>query len=602
MDSAFFHAMTIAFSRRVKTYCVLRRDNEVVLCTEPAQVFNSIAEVPNDLFVTGWQNHDGLSGHWSSWKNIETIKNNQASAEDYLNLANYSLGNWKSDLDQKTYVGTVEQMQNRMKEGKYFLANLTRSVKTKANFDPTYIALMSSLYHHTPNRFFYYSKDQSVLGLSPENFIRVSNNQITCEPMKGTSVDSDSLSLNTKELEESTMMIDLTRSELSKVCDAGTIEVINRDEITKHPGLFQMSNKITGRLLDGQDIAKVILTLMPIASVTGTPKPYVIKELASIELEARGLYCGTYGYIDKPNNSCELSVAIRTIHFDQDSTKVGAGAGITVRSRPQLEWEETQLKLEKLTSLCDLSLLEGQSSGAGVFTSTGVFGNRVFRLKEHCERLSANAAEISLEVSAKTIFEQATNYLEAKPRDEYSRLRISISTNGEIKIELIPHLKSDDSLTLGLAWLRSNSVRKNTIKTINRSVYEKALEQAQLCSLQEIDDALLIINNEIIESTRANVFARFGDQAISPTHKDSLSGVLQASVLKEWKSNLELIDSPLILSDLKNCDELVITNSVRGPQNVSRVSFKPLSIDLQFQSESTELKQYLQQEFEKGFS
>ena len=41
---------------------------------------------------------------------------------------------------------------------------------------------------------------------------------------------------------------------------------------------------------------------MPIASVTGTPKPRVLKVIDDYENNDRGLYCGALGWIDLEKN------------------------------------------------------------------------------------------------------------------------------------------------------------------------------------------------------------------------------------------------------------------------------------------------------------
>lgn len=94
------------------------------------------------------------------------------------------------------------------------------------------------------------------------------------------------------------MVVDLVRSDLARVCRPGTIKVVDFHKITAHPGLVQMNSSIIGTLEDNFDIKKCILELMPIASVTGTPKPRVLKVIDDYENNDRGLYCGALGWID----------------------------------------------------------------------------------------------------------------------------------------------------------------------------------------------------------------------------------------------------------------------------------------------------------------
>jgi para-aminobenzoate synthetase component 1 len=47
----------------------------------------------------------------------------------------------------------------------------------------------------------------------------------------------------------------------------------------------------------------------------------------------------------------ELAVAIRTFWLDDGLLKFGTGAGITWGSDPAGEWQETQLKAQRLVAL-----------------------------------------------------------------------------------------------------------------------------------------------------------------------------------------------------------------------------------------------------------
>ncbi|MGA0108622.1 MAG: chorismate-binding protein, partial [Candidatus Nanopelagicales bacterium] len=65
----------------------------------------------------------------------------------------------------------------------------------------------------------------------------------------------------------------------------------------------------------------------------------------------RGPYCGAIGWIDSFSKTAQLAVGIRTFWKDKDQLKFGTGAGITWGSNAQKEWDETELKTEKLLSL-----------------------------------------------------------------------------------------------------------------------------------------------------------------------------------------------------------------------------------------------------------
>ncbi|HMS25094.1 MAG TPA: chorismate-binding protein, partial [Acidimicrobiia bacterium] len=354
MDIAFFRTLCNIrdFSRSV---CVVRRGSDLLVCTDRASVVDDVSLVPPGTFATGWQNASGENGQWHTWKSVEACTSlpdpcwlNKAS-DLTLYSANTDNAAWSSSLDHDAFTQSVQSMQEDMKRGEYFLANLTRTIEYTETIDPIYVAMMSCVLHDTPFRFFYHDDQLTLLGLSPERFLKIENGTITCEPMKGTAVDESDLLNNIKEHEENTMMIDLVRSDLSRVCEATSIRVVNRNHISLHPGLAQMSSVVEGSLQESVSLTDAVKQMMPIASVTGTPKPYVVKKIPTYETRERGIYCGAYGWIDTGSDTCDLAVGIRTIEMTPSHAQIGTGAGITLQSDPESEWRETELKASRLT-------------------------------------------------------------------------------------------------------------------------------------------------------------------------------------------------------------------------------------------------------------
>jgi para-aminobenzoate synthetase component 1 len=115
-----------------------------------------------------------------------------------------------------------------------------------------------------------------------------------------------------------------------------------------HPGLDHLVSDVTGELKDDLNWYQVITPLLPPGSVSGAPKSSAIRIIAEHE-NNRGPYCGALGWIQ--GDSCELAVAIRTFWKDGNVLKFGTGAGITWASDPQSEWEETELKAQRLVKI-----------------------------------------------------------------------------------------------------------------------------------------------------------------------------------------------------------------------------------------------------------
>jgi para-aminobenzoate synthetase component I len=118
--------------------------------------------------------------------------------------------------------------------------------------------------------------------------------------------------------------------------------------IEEHPGIDHLVSDVTGELKDGLNWHEVITPLLPPGSVSGAPKSSAVRIISKHEIN-RGPYCGAIGWIQ--GDSCELAVAIRTFWKEEEILKFGTGAGITWASDPQAEWEETELKAQRLIKI-----------------------------------------------------------------------------------------------------------------------------------------------------------------------------------------------------------------------------------------------------------
>jgi len=99
----------------------------------------------------------------------------------------------------------------------------------------------------------------------------------------------------------------------------------------------------------------VVSATFPPASVTGAPKPRVLRAIESLEPVRRGVYCGAFGWVDTERDEADLAVAIRTFTVFDDRTELGVGGGIVADSTPEGEWRETELKAARLLAVADAS-------------------------------------------------------------------------------------------------------------------------------------------------------------------------------------------------------------------------------------------------------
>ncbi|MEY3755935.1 MAG: hypothetical protein RL356_207, partial [Actinomycetota bacterium] len=117
-----------------------------------------------------------------------------------------------------------------------------------------------------------------------------------------------------------------------------------------HPGLFHLVSDVVGSLREDVKWEQITSALLPAGSISGAPKLSAIKSIKEIEKVERGPYCGVIGWVE--GDQALLSVGIR-IFWSKEDGKInfGTGAGITWQSDPRGEWDETELKANRLISI-----------------------------------------------------------------------------------------------------------------------------------------------------------------------------------------------------------------------------------------------------------
>ncbi|MGA0986189.1 MAG: chorismate-binding protein [Candidatus Nanopelagicales bacterium] len=267
---------------------------------------------------------------------------------------------WTSSLSEEQYLKAVEVLRENIARGEVYQANLCRVLSAAWPKDSDISGLANLLLKGNPAPFsavisvfessnFRLTKDVQIASASPELYLRREGNEIFSSPIKGTGrVASD---LTEKDSAENVMIVDLVRNDISRVCQVGSVKVPNLLSVEEHPGLVHLVSTVTGELKPDVTWEEIFAATFPPGSVTGAPKISALKLIQKLEASPRGPYCGAIGWIDSFSKTAQLAVGIRTFWKDKDQLKFGTGAGITWGSNAQKEWDETELKTEKLLSL-----------------------------------------------------------------------------------------------------------------------------------------------------------------------------------------------------------------------------------------------------------
>lgn len=210
----------------------------------------------------------------------------------------------------------------------------------------------------------------TVLSLSPELHLALdpATRRLVTRPMKGTRparAGADDLVDSPKDAAELAMIVDLSRNDLSRVCEIGSVRVDRHRAIEAHAAgaVLQGVATVSGRLREGLSLGDALVAAFPAGSVTGAPKIRAMEIIEELEPVRRGPYCGSIGFASDSGHAA-LSVAIRTACLWGEADAAGrvaegaldysVGAGIVAESDPRAEWRETIDKAAVLQSLAPI--------------------------------------------------------------------------------------------------------------------------------------------------------------------------------------------------------------------------------------------------------
>ncbi|NVK19916.1 MAG: aminodeoxychorismate synthase component I [Methylocystaceae bacterium] len=272
--------------------------------------------------------------------------------------------NWVSDFTAQTYQDSVQRVIDYILEGDIFQANLTQRFQASLPDGFKRYSFYQNLRKTNPAPFSAYLnfKDFTIASSSPERFLEVAGKQVETCPIKGTRARSTdpvideanalALQKSEKDRAENTMIVDLLRNDLSKVCTPHSVHVPELCGLHSFASVHHLISTILGELKEGCDSLDLLEACFPGGSITGAPKVRAMEIISELEPVRRNLYCGTIGYIGY-DGRMDTNIVIRTVIFKGDKACVQVGGGIVADSDPESEYLETLDKARALFSAFD---------------------------------------------------------------------------------------------------------------------------------------------------------------------------------------------------------------------------------------------------------
>jgi para-aminobenzoate synthetase component I len=264
----------------------------------------------------------------------------------------------KKSIQNSRYKDDFSEIKKSLEKGDYLELNYTQEFVASFSGEPLSLFLELRQKTKAPMMAFLNFPNLCILSASPERFFNIINNEITMYPIKGTiqrgknyvedRENKKKLTKSKKDMAELLMVTDMLRNDLGRICQIGTVEVIDLAKAHTFTHYHHLVSKIKGLLKPGVSLENVFHALFPCGSITGAPKINVMEHIDALEKRARGVYTGSIGLISN-NGYVDFSVPIRTITIAGTVLSYCAGGGIVIDSDCDAEYEECLVKTNDLS-------------------------------------------------------------------------------------------------------------------------------------------------------------------------------------------------------------------------------------------------------------
>ena len=255
------------------------------------------------------------------------------------------------DTSREQYLANVERCMKHIAIGDIYQVQIGHELNITSPIDPLVVYQRLRTRNASPYMYLTTVEKHTVIGASPELFVRVEDGLVTMRPIAGTSprgaeddeVVAERLRTDPKELAEHAMLVDLCRNDIGRICQADTLAVPDKMVVESYSHVLHLVSTVTGEAEEDKDTFDIIAALFPAGTMTGTPKIRAMEIIEAVERTRRGLYAGALGLIDV-GGYVNLALCIRTLIHNDGSYRTRSSAGIVADSVAEREWIETMAK------------------------------------------------------------------------------------------------------------------------------------------------------------------------------------------------------------------------------------------------------------------
>jgi para-aminobenzoate synthetase component I len=274
-----------------------------------------------------------------------------------MNQKSYRVGAARSNFTREDYLKAITRIREYIRAGDVYQVNLAQRFSFPFAGEP--YSLFQRLFALNPAPFYAFLNcdDFQIVSTSMERFLYRRGDYLETRPIKGTRPRGQTpaedealraeLAASPKDDAELSMIVDLLRNDLGKVCAPRTVQVQEHKRLEAYQNVYHLVSIVTGQLRPATSHVDILRATFPGGSITGCPKIRAMEIIDELEPHVRHVYCGAIGYLGLHRN-LDLNVAIRTAIISGGQGHFAVGGGIVYDSREEDEYEETLHKGQTL--------------------------------------------------------------------------------------------------------------------------------------------------------------------------------------------------------------------------------------------------------------
>jgi len=270
----------------------------------------------------------------------------------------------KANFSHAGYLEAVAKAREYICAGDIFQVNLSQRLEVDMNTTPYELYKRLRKINPAPFANYFNFDGVSIVGASPERFLKLRGDWVETRPIKGTKPRgktpeedkalAESLLKSAKDQAENIMIVDLERNDIGRVCRYGTVKVTELAILETYPTVFHLTSTVVGQLREGKSRIDLLKATFPGGSITGAPKVRAMEIIDELEPTRRSVYTGSLGYLSF-SGDMDLNIVIRTIIVKDGRAYFQVGGAIVYDSKTEAEYIETLDKGKALIQALSLS-------------------------------------------------------------------------------------------------------------------------------------------------------------------------------------------------------------------------------------------------------